>query len=345
MEENLDVIASLRQPKRVAFISTRGERFQYLVKRDDDLRKDMRMMEFVRFVNGILNRDRQCRQRDLSIPIFSVVCLNEKCGIIEWVEHTCALRIVVEHLLTEKGCLIPVKELKDLMIEGNELRDPIIAERRYANFVNVILPRMPPVLHLWQIACFRGMSQWIQSRMTYTRSVAVWSMVGYVLGLGDRHTENVLLNEKTGSCLHVDFSCLFDKAMTLPIPETVPFRLTQNLIDGMGIIGTEGTFSAAAKLVMETLRTKKQKVIAVLHTFVNDPLVEWQRGNREVKASEKTAEYQAKLTLREIERRLSGLAEDRSAVRSPECVVRGLIAQATDPKLLSQMYVGWQPYL
>jgi len=28
----------------------------------------------------------------------------------------------------------------------------------------------------------------------------------------------------------------------LPIPETIPFRLTRDLIDGLGICGTEGLF-------------------------------------------------------------------------------------------------------
>jgi len=28
----------------------------------------------------------------------------------------------------------------------------------------------------------------------------------------------------------------------LPIPETIPFRLTRDVIDGLGICGTEGLF-------------------------------------------------------------------------------------------------------
>ena len=29
--------------------------------------------------------------------------------------------------------------------------------------------------------------------------------------LGDRHLENILLDENTGDAIHVDFNCLFDK--------------------------------------------------------------------------------------------------------------------------------------
>ena len=37
------------------------------------------------------------------------------------------------------------------------------------------------------------------------------SMVGYILGLGDRHGENILFDSTTGDCFHVDFNCLFNK--------------------------------------------------------------------------------------------------------------------------------------
>ena len=49
------------------------------------------------------------------------------------------------------------------------------------------------------------------SRSAYCRSTAVMSMVGYILGLGDRHGENILFDSLTGECVHVDFNCLFNK--------------------------------------------------------------------------------------------------------------------------------------
>lgn len=49
------------------------------------------------------------------------------------------------------------------------------------------------------------------SRSAYCRSVVVMSMVGYILGLGDRHGENILFDSFTGECVHVDFNCLFNK--------------------------------------------------------------------------------------------------------------------------------------
>lgn len=49
--------------------------------------------------------------------------------------------------------------------------------------------------------------------MNVRRSSAVWSSVGHVVGLGDRHGENILIHTESGECVHVDFDCLFDKVL------------------------------------------------------------------------------------------------------------------------------------
>lgn len=123
--------------------------------------------------------------------------------------------------------------------------------------------RFPPVFHEWFIETFPEPTAWLASRLTYARTTAVMSMVGFILGsvvlrfsayhaslpliprrLGDRHCENILLDENTGDLIHVDFNCLFEKGKTFETPERVPFRLTQNLVDALGVTGVEGNVSS-----------------------------------------------------------------------------------------------------
>jgi len=50
----------------------------------------------------------------------------------------------------------------------------------------------------------------------------------------------------------VDFNCLFEKGKLLETPERVPFRLTQNIVDGLGITGVEGVWLHLDKLHLLT---------------------------------------------------------------------------------------------
>ena len=105
-------------------------------------------------------------------------------------------------------------------------------------------------------------------------------MVGYVLGLGDRHPSNLMLHRDTGKVLHIDFGDCFEVAMHRDkFPETIPFRLTRMLINAMEISGIEGTFRLTCEKVMTVLRENKDSLIATLEAFVLDPLILWRLLN------------------------------------------------------------------
>jgi serine/threonine-protein kinase ATR len=101
------------------------------------------------------------------------------------------------------------------------------------------------------------------------------SVCGYVLGLGDRHCENILMESSNGDCIHVDFNCLFNKGETLGVPEIVPFRLTHNMIEAMGPLGFEGCYRKTCEVTLKILRDYKEPLLTILKTFIYDPLVEW----------------------------------------------------------------------
>ncbi len=68
-----------------------------------------------------------------------------------------------------------------------------------------------------------AVSWWAKQR-AYTASLAVSSMVGYLVGLGDRHLDNMMLDLQTGEVVHIDFNVCFERGLKLRVPELVPFR-------------------------------------------------------------------------------------------------------------------------
>ena len=74
---------------------------------------------------------------------------------------------------------------------------------------------------------------------TYSRSTAVMCMIGYIIGLGDRHLDNLLVEFATGQVVHVDYNVCFEKGKSLRVPERVPFRMTQNIETALGFTGVD----------------------------------------------------------------------------------------------------------
>jgi FKBP12-rapamycin complex-associated protein len=126
----------------------------------------------------------------------------------------------------------------------------------------------------------RSSEVWLERRTNYTRSLAVMSMVGYILGLGDRHPSNLMLHRYSGKILHIDFGDCFEASMNREkFPEKVPFRLTRMLVKAMEVSGIEGNFRSTCENVMQVLRTNKDSVMAMMEAFVHDPLINWRLFN------------------------------------------------------------------
>ena len=180
----------------------------------------------------------------------------------------------------------------------------------------------------WFINSFSDPTAWYASRQLYTRSCAVISMVGYVVGLGDRHGENILYDATSGETVHVDFNCLFNKGETFETPERVPFRLTQNMVEAFGANGVEGGYRKSCETTLAVLRAERDALKSVLTTFIYDPLVEWNnsKGKRPAQgAATELSNDIAVATIKSIESRLRGVDKrTRGAPLSVEGQVRRL---------------------
>ncbi|XP_043927908.1 serine/threonine-protein kinase ATR [Protopterus annectens] len=349
-DDTVEVLASLQKPKKISLKGTDGKLYIMMCKPKDDLRKDCRLMEFNSLINKCLRKDAESHRRELHIRTYSVIPLNEECGLIEWVSNTAGLRHILNKLYKERAILMTGKELRQCMLPKTaQLPDKLKIFKEH------LLPRHPPVFHEWFLATFPDPTSWYSSRSAYCRSVAVMSMVGYILGLGDRHGENILFDSLTGECVHVDFNCLFNKGETFDYPEVVPFRLTHNMVHAMGPMGTEGLFRRACEVTMRLMRDQREPLMSVLKTFLHDPLVEWSKpakgpsSKTEVNETGEVVNEKAKTHVLDIEQRLQGVIKTRNKVKGLPLSIEGhvhyLIHEATDENLLCQMYIGWAPYM
>ncbi|KAG9237915.1 protein kinase-like protein rad3 [Amylocarpus encephaloides] len=325
------VLSSLQKPRKLVAHGSDGREYGLMCKPKDDLRKDQRLMEFNSMINRALKRDAEASRRQLYIKTYAVTPLNEECGLIEWVEGLKTLRDILLVLYKSRGIPINYREIEDLCNMA------ITSKEKLPLFTQKVLGQFPPVFHLWFVKQFPEPSAWFTARLRYSRSCAVMSMVGTILGLGDRHGENILFEEGNGGTFHVDFNCLFEKGLTFAKPERVPFRLTHNMVDAMGMYGYEGPFRKSSELTLQLLRQHQDTLMTILEAFVYDPTLDLVKKTDKRKREGQTAQG----VLDTIQRKVKGLLPGESVPLGVEGQVDYLIEQATNEMYLAGMYIGW----
>ena len=323
---------------------------------NDDLRQDAIMEQVFAQVSNLLQAQRSTRQRNLGIRTYRVLPLTATAGIIEFVPNTIPLH---EYLIPAHLRHFP-KDLK-----SNTCRKHIAdaqsksVEQRIKTFRQVI-DHFHPVLRYFFMERFENPDDWFERRLAYTRSTAAISILGHVLGLGDRHGHNILLDEKTGEVVHIDLGIAFEQGRVLPVPEVVPFRLTRDLVDGMGITKTEGVFRRCCEFTLEALRNESYSIMTILDVLRYDPLYSWSLSPLRLKRmqdvqteappvngegpDDERARKKGESEPGEADRALTVVAKKLSRSLSVVATVNELIQQATDERNLALLFCGWAAY-
>ena len=283
--------------------------------------------------------DHHCVRHEVFAPTYPVIPLSPSLGILRWIEHATPLfdlhrtkrrRDKERHRdrdkdgdrhngadkAAERGSGREARELK-----GNELfmsrmlsalaqsglssrmprKDwPLPLLRQvYAELVRDV-PAHMVASYLSFIGC--SAADVLRLQGAFVSSLAAMSMCGYVLGVGDRHLGNMLL-DGAGRVVHIDYNVSLDRGRRLPVPEIVPFRLTGVLrylcgdeagAEGGGA-GSMRLFRVQCRGVLSWLRAHQQPVLALLQSFVHSPVADWQadtvrRANKGALAETKLSE-------------------------------------------------------
>ncbi|ODV93192.1 hypothetical protein PACTADRAFT_82550 [Pachysolen tannophilus NRRL Y-2460] len=363
IDDNISVAESgLSLPKIVVFKLTNGEIHKMLLKAgSDDLRQDAIMEQVFEKVNNLFLKDKETRSRNLAIRTYKVIPLGPQAGVIEFVRNSLPLNDILKPL-HEKYDSLTSDEARSLMKKVQK-SSPKERLRTYTK----ITEQIKPVMRLFFYNNFINPDLWFESRVTYTHGISTTSMVGYILGLGDRHTNNILLDKSTGAPIHIDLGVAFDQGKKLPIPELVPFRLTRDIVDGFGITKIEGIYKKTSEHVLRVLRLETDRIMGILDVLRYDPLYSWTlspvrkqhiQENDKDKNSKETNDDEDYILRKnfidegfnEIEGSEAAIAINGvknkldTSVLSVEAAVRELTQEAMDPNNLSCIYLGWSPF-
>ncbi|KAH9888765.1 hypothetical protein C8Q73DRAFT_708136 [Cubamyces lactineus] len=363
-ESHYTTAGGVNLPKIIKCIGASGHYYKQLYKGegDDDLRQDAVMEQVFDLVNIVLRRDRETKKRKLSVRGYKVIPLAAQAGVLEFVENTTPLMqwLRPAHPRYRPQDMTPDQANQMLSLrDRREWRDH--PERVIGRF-STVQERFKPVMRHYFTEKHKTPMSWYSMRLNYARSVATNSIVGHILGVGDRHTSNILIDNKTGEVVHIDLGIAFEQGKLLPQPERVPFRLTADMIDGLGISGTQGVFQRCAEETLRVLRDGSEIILTVLEVFKYDPLHSWTASEFKIKRVQSSVpDETAQLTGEAFrfaigidmasgaadeaaDRALSTVARKLDKTLSVEYTVNELITEASDPVNLALMYVGWAPH-
>uniref|UniRef100_A0A8C1LW48 non-specific serine/threonine protein kinase n=1 Tax=Cyprinus carpio TaxID=7962 RepID=A0A8C1LW48_CYPCA len=360
-------------PKIIDCVGSDGKSRRQLVKGQDDLRQDAVMQQVFHMCSTLLQRNAETRKRKLNIRRYKVVPFSQRSGVLEW----CSGTVPIGEFLVDpqKGAHKrfrpqdwPNMSCRKKMMEAQRLE----FDDKLQAFTEVC-QNFRPVFRYFCMESFLDPAVWLERRLAYTRSVATSSIVGYIVGLGDRHIQNILIDEQTAELVHIDLGVAFEQGKILPTPETVPFRLSRDIVDGMGITGVEGVFRRCCEKTMEVMRSSQEALLTIVEVLLYDPLFDWTMnplkafylqqhdehaelhatlnptpGGDEIDAHRKASDSQsfnkvAERVLLRLQEKLKGVEE--GTVLSVGGQVNLLIQQAMDPKNLSRLFPGWQAWV
>lgn len=307
----LNVINSKQRPRKLRILGSDGKTYSFLLKGHEDLRQDERVMQLFGLINNLLLNNTQTANKHLRIQNFSVIPLSPNTGLLGWVPHCDTLNQLIKEYRASCEPKIPFNlEFKLLNVISGEYYQLTVIQK--TEVFKYTLSRTEGK-DLAKIMWLKSPSSevWLERRTNYTRSLAVMSMAGYILGLGDRHPSNIMIDRYTGHVVHIDFGDCFDVAMHREKhPEKIPFRLTRMLINAMDASGIEGTFRTTCEQVLAVLRENRDSLMAVLEAFVHDPLINWRLLQNTTDSRVK--DHPGPTTAALVD------AEDRREIESPE---------------------------
>jgi hypothetical protein len=324
VDPHIQVLPTKTKPKKLTMTATDGKKYSFLLKGKEDLHLDERIMQLLTTVNQFLQKDTPSETRGLCTRHYAVIPLGRTGGLIQWVDRAVPLFHVYSEFhrhrprnmsgtdgfdaepttsLSEPRKPIDqfyAKLMPALKAAGIAETDLLLQVRPKDVLKRVFLeleketPRELLERELW-LSCADA-AEWWQKTASFNRSAAVMSMVGYVIGLGDRHLDNILFDFTSGELIHIDYNVCFEKGLKLRIPEVVPFRLTSIMQRALGIAGVDGPFRSASEITMGVLRRNREPLLTLLEAFVYDPVVDWTTSEK-IQAEERSMELDIAFTL------------------------------------------------
>jgi len=188
--EDSNVFKSSLFPLKITFSTTTNQPYPVIFKTGDDLRQDQLVIQIILLMDRLLRKE----NLDLRLSPYRILATSTSAGAVQFVPSLTISAIVAKY-------------------PPRDSITPILAYLRANN------PDKGAPLGVRK-----------EAMDNYIKSCAGYCVITYLLGVGDRHLENLLL-APTGHFFHADFGYILGRD---PKPFAPLMKLSREMVDGMG---------------------------------------------------------------------------------------------------------------
>lgn len=297
-EAKVKVFRTLRRPIKLSILCSDGHTYDFLVKYGEDLRQDQCVQQMQRLITNQLATDKNCRPHNLSIETFNVIPINTMCGMLSWVNDTQSMQQMLGDFT--RGPLIQkyVQFLRKAPTSQNDhslygeavafytpqavsdQASPISMNSRHHfrssfqiadNFTSIASLVPKDILRDALYAMSSSPECFFMLRNNFASSLATMAIGNWIMGIGDRHLNNLLISKKTGKIIGIDFGYAYGMATRgLMIPELIPMRLTPQFVNVISPMETSGLIKKCMVYTLRAVRDVRQTIMAAMEAVVID---------------------------------------------------------------------------
>ncbi|KAG1055750.1 hypothetical protein G6F43_002312 [Rhizopus delemar] len=252
-------------------------------------RREERLMQLFRLLNGVLEHKRESRIRNLTFHLPSIVPLAPNVRMVSDDPSYSTLYEIYEdhcdHMNMHKDdpLVYFIEKLKgsvDRTSEGNHLKAELLNLRMEIN--EDIAKTMVPsnILSKYMLRTLRSYSDYWFHRKRFISQYATATFMSYLFSIGHRTPHKITISRKTGNIWMTEL--LPGWSQNNPLlgnGESVPFRFTPNIQEYMTAVGVDGLFSSCLMATARSL-TEELELDQYLYLFVRDELITWHIANQ-----------------------------------------------------------------
>lgn len=330
-EQRLKVFCSKQLPIELKILGSDGRTYSFIVKYGEDLRQDQRIQQVLELMSRQLAADKNCNQNRLKLQTYQVIPINSNCGLLSVVQNAMTMNEYLQEASKELMAGTTFQEYLPMVKE--EFRKFLIGNgifRGWAKtYENAVLNRSrselieeltakealfpSDIIRRTLMSSALTLETYFILRKNFITSLATMNIAHWLLGIGDRHLSNILVDVKTGRLIGIDFGIAFGAAANLIVPELVPFRLTSHFVNVLEPMGIEGMIKKNMIHVLRCFRNSSRAILVCLEMFVKEPTLDWllrskmkSVGNVDDEVSLASSDWNPEARIAIVQRKLDG---------------------------------------